>query len=145
MYMIKKLIELGYQEGTPMTDHFNVFQGLLNKLSDMNIKFDDEIHGRWLLGTLSDSWEVIRMSLCNSASEGVISLDSGNNNVLNEEARRQPNASSSCSDVFVTESRERSSSRDPKRDKNMSRSKSNKFANMECYFCHKKGHMKKDC
>lgn len=39
MYMIKKLIELRYQEGTPMTDHLNEFQGLLNKLSDMGIVF----------------------------------------------------------------------------------------------------------
>lgn len=145
MYMIKKLIELRYQEGTPMTDHLNVFQGLLNKLSDMGIKFDDEIHGLWLLGTLPDSWEVFRMSLCNSASEGTISMDSVKNSVLNEEARRQSNASSSRSDVFVTESRGRSSSRDPKKGKERSRSKSNRFANMECYFCHKKGHMKKDC
>ena len=29
------------------------------------------------------------MSLCNSASEGVISMDSVKNSVLNEEARRQ--------------------------------------------------------
>nr|VDD23068.1 unnamed protein product [Brassica oleracea] len=102
MYMIKKLIELRYQERTPMTDHLNAFQGLLNKLSDMCIKFDDEIHGMWLLGTLPDSWEVFRMSLCNSASEGVISMDSVKNSVLNEEARRQSNASSSRSDLVVT-------------------------------------------
>ncbi|KFK32108.1 hypothetical protein AALP_AA6G199700 [Arabis alpina] len=55
--MIKKLIELKYQEGTPMADHLKAFQGLLNKLSDMGIKFKDEIHGLWLLGTLPDSWE----------------------------------------------------------------------------------------
>ncbi|CAN6833372.1 unnamed protein product [Brassica oleracea] len=27
----------------------------------MGIKFDDEIHGLWLLGTLPDSWEVFRI------------------------------------------------------------------------------------
>ncbi|VVB15575.1 unnamed protein product [Arabis nemorensis] len=37
MYMIKKLIELRYQERTPMADHLNAFQGLLNKLSDMGL------------------------------------------------------------------------------------------------------------
>lgn len=145
MYMIKKLLELRYQEGTPMTDHLNAFQGLLNKLSDMGIKFDDEIHGLWLLGTLPDSWEVFRMSLCNSASEGTISMDLVKNSVLNEETRRQSNPSSSRSDVLVTESRGRSTYREPKKDKNRSRSKSNKFANMECHYCHKKGHLKKDC
>uniref|UniRef100_A0A0D3C9Z6 Retrovirus-related Pol polyprotein from transposon TNT 1-94 n=1 Tax=Brassica oleracea var. oleracea TaxID=109376 RepID=A0A0D3C9Z6_BRAOL len=100
MYMIKKLIELRYQEETPMTDHLNAFQGLLNKLSDMGIKFDDEIHGLWLLGTLPDSWEVFRMSLCNSASEGVISMDSVKNSVLNEETRRQSNAMKLVVTVF---------------------------------------------
>ena len=145
MYMIKKLIELRYEEGTPMTDHLNAFQGLINKLSDMGIKFEDEIHGLWLLGTLPDYWEVFRMSLCNSASDGAISMDLVKNSVLNEEARRQSNPNSSRSDVLVTESRGRSSFRDPKKDKNRSRSKSNKFANIECHYCHKKGHMKKDC
>lgn len=72
MFMMKKLLELRYQEGTPMTDHLNMFQGLLNKLSDMGIRFDEEIQGLWLLGTLPDSWEVFRMYLCNSASDGVI-------------------------------------------------------------------------
>ncbi|KAG7553078.1 Zinc finger CCHC-type superfamily [Arabidopsis thaliana x Arabidopsis arenosa] len=87
----------------------------------------------------------LRMSLCNSTSNGVISMDMVKNSVLNEETRRQSNASSSRSDVLVTESRGRSSSRDPKKDKNRSRSKSNKFANLECHYCHKKGHIKKDC
>ena len=49
-----------YHEGTPMMDHFNAFQGLANKCFDMDIKFDDEIHGMWLLGTLPDSWEISR-------------------------------------------------------------------------------------
>lgn len=144
MYMIKKLIELRYQEGTPMTDHLNEFQGLLNKLSDMGIVFDDEIHGLWLLGTLPDSWEVFRMSLCNSASEGTISLDLVKNSVLNEEARRQSNAGSSHLDVLVTESRG-STYREPKKNKNRSRSKSSRFANLECHNCHKKGHTKSHC
>lgn len=86
MYMITKLIELRYQERNPKTDHFNVFQGFLNKLSDMGIKFDDKIHDLWLLGTLPDFWEIFRMSLCNPTSEGTISMDSVKKSVLNEEA-----------------------------------------------------------
>ena len=37
MYLIKKLIELRYQEEIPVVDHLNVFQGLLNKLSNMGM------------------------------------------------------------------------------------------------------------
>ncbi|KAL6327081.1 hypothetical protein AAG906_013828 [Vitis piasezkii] len=51
------MISLKYQDGTPMTDHFNTFQGL------------------WLLGTLSDSWETFRTSLSNSAPYGTMNMD----------------------------------------------------------------------
>ncbi|VVB04180.1 unnamed protein product [Arabis nemorensis] len=46
---------------------------------------------------------------------------------------------------MVSESRGRSSYRELRNNKNMSRSKSNKFANLECHYCHNKDHMKKDC
>ena len=65
-------------------------------------------------------------------------MDSVKNSVLKEEARRQSNASSWRSNLFVTEPRGRSSNRDPKRDKNRRKSKSNKFANIQYYLCHKK-------
>ncbi|VVB15574.1 unnamed protein product [Arabis nemorensis] len=84
------------------------------------------------------------MSLCNSASNGVISMNLVKNSVLNEEVRRKSSPSFSRSDVMVSESRGRSSYREPMNNKNRSKSKSNKFANLECHYCHKKGHMKKD-
>ncbi|KAA0050388.1 Integrase, catalytic core [Cucumis melo var. makuwa] len=62
------MMELKYQDGAPMLDHWNTFQGILNQLSRMNIKFEDKIHGLWVLGTLSDSWEIFRISLSNSAT-----------------------------------------------------------------------------
>ena len=49
------MISLKYQDGTPMTDHLNTFQGIINQLVGMNIKFEEEVQGLWLLGTLSDS------------------------------------------------------------------------------------------
>ena len=38
-----------------MTDHVNAFQGFVNQLFGMNVRFDDEVLGLWLLGTLLDS------------------------------------------------------------------------------------------
>ena len=32
-----------YKEGTPISDHINDFQGVLDQLSGMGVKFDDEI------------------------------------------------------------------------------------------------------
>jgi len=79
----------------------------MNQLSAMGIKFDEEIQGLFLLGSLPDSWEILRTSLSNSAPDGVISMDLAKSSLLNEEMRRKSQGSSS-SDVLVTDSRGRS-------------------------------------
>ncbi|RVW22383.1 Retrovirus-related Pol polyprotein from transposon TNT 1-94 [Vitis vinifera] len=70
-----KMISLKYQDGTPMTDHLNTFQGIINQLAGMNIKFEEEVQGLWLLGTLSDLWETFRTSLSNSVPDGTMNMD----------------------------------------------------------------------
>ena len=68
------MLSLKYHDRSPMKDHLNNFQGIMNQLFAMGIKFDEEIQGLLLLGSLADSWETFRMSLSNSASDGVINL-----------------------------------------------------------------------
>ena len=55
----------------------------------MNINFEEEVQGLWLLGTLSDSWETFRTSLSNSTPNGSITMDLVKSCVLNEEMRRK--------------------------------------------------------
>ena len=88
------MLSLKYHDGSPMTNHLNNFQGIMNQLSSMGIKFDEEIQGLLLLGSLPDSWETFRTSLSNSALDGVISMDSAKSSVLNEEMRRKTQGSS---------------------------------------------------
>ena len=95
------MLSLKYYDGSPMIDHLNNFQGIMNQLSSMGIKFDEEIEGLLLLGSLQDSWETFKTSLSNSTSDGVISMDSAKSSVLNEEMRRITQGSSS-SDVLIT-------------------------------------------
>ncbi|KAJ9545871.1 hypothetical protein OSB04_025578 [Centaurea solstitialis] len=145
LFLIKKLIQLKYHDGTPITDRLNTFQGIINQLSGMGIKFEDEIQGLWILGTLPDSWETFRTSLSNSAPDGVISMELAKGSILNEEMGRKSQGSSSQSDVLVTESRGRSHSRGPSnRGKNRSKSKG-KFGDFECYHCGRKGHTTRFC
>ena len=144
MFLIKQMMYLRYQDGTPMTDHVNAFQGFVNQLSGMNVRFDDEVLGLWLLGTLPDSWETFRTTLSNAISDGVIIMRLIKNSVLNEETRRKSQGFSSQSEVLLIENRGRSQSRGPK-NKGRSKSKSNRFANVECYHCGKKGHIMKYC
>ena len=63
LYLLHCFVSLKYKEGTPMSDHLNEFQGLLDQMSRMGIKFDDELLGLLLLITLLQSWETFRVSL----------------------------------------------------------------------------------
>ncbi|KAK0589658.1 hypothetical protein LWI29_016911 [Acer saccharum] len=58
--------------------------------------------------------------------------------------RKTQAGSASHSEVLITERRGRSKSRGPK-NRSKHRSKSNKSANIECYHCGKKGHIKRYC
>ncbi|GKD25538.1 putative RNA-directed DNA polymerase [Tanacetum coccineum] len=113
LFLIKQMMRLKYTDGSPVTDHLNVFQGIINQLAGMGIKFEDEIQGLWLLGTLPDTWETFRTSLSNSALDGVITMELAKGSILNEEMRRKSQGSSSHSDVLVTERQGRSKSRGP--------------------------------
>lgn len=113
LYLFKQLMYLKYQDGSSMTDHLGKFQGLINQLAAMNLSFDDEIVGLWLLRTLPDSWENFKMILSSSAPDGIISMSAAKNSVLNEDMRCKNQGSSSHSEVLVTESRARSQSQGP--------------------------------
>jgi len=55
----------------------------------MGVKFEDEILGLWLLNTLPDSWENLRVTLTNSTPSGVVAMDFVKIAILNEEVKRQ--------------------------------------------------------
>ena len=145
LYLIKQLMSLRYQDGTTISDHLNAFQGIMNQLAGMGIKFEDEIQGLCLLGTLPDSWETFRMSLSNSAPDGIISMELAKSSILNEEMRRKSQGSSSQSEILVTERKGRAQSRGPANRGNQRSSSRGKYSNVECYHCGKKGHTKKFC
>ena len=41
LFLIKQMLSLKYHDGSPMTNHLNNFQGIMNQLSAMGIKFDE--------------------------------------------------------------------------------------------------------
>ena len=49
MFLIEQMLSLKYHDGSPMTDHLNNLQGIMNQLSAMGIKFDEEIQGCFYL------------------------------------------------------------------------------------------------
>ena len=44
-FLLKKLMTFKYKEGSPILDHINDFQGILDQLSGMGVNFVDEVQG----------------------------------------------------------------------------------------------------
>nr|KYP39014.1 Retrovirus-related Pol polyprotein from transposon TNT 1-94 [Cajanus cajan] len=101
-------MNLRYRESSSISDHLNEFQGLLDQLSKMGIKFDDEVLRLQLLNTLPESWESFQVSITNSAPNGVVSLQTAKSGALNEEMRRKAHDSLSQSEVLITKNRGKS-------------------------------------
>jgi hypothetical protein len=97
-----------------------------------------------LLGSLLDTLETFKVTVCNSAPNGVVTWNLVNTKVLNEESTKivDKDGSSSHSEVLVTQSRGRSKSRVPgKGERSRSKSKG-KYAYFVCHHCLEKGHIK---
>lgn len=88
-------MHLKYKDGNSVANYLNEFQETVDQLSGMGIKFDDEVLALWLLAALPDSWEIFRISLSNSAPNGVVSMELVKGGVLNEDVRRKSQGSSS--------------------------------------------------
>ena len=147
--LIRRLVNLKYKDGKSMTEHTSDFQGLVNQLTTMKMKLEDELQALLLLSSLPESWETLVVSLSTSAPEGKLTMEMVKDSLLNEEARRKEKGESS-SEVLVSEKHERrgrSKSRHPQGHgkKDTPRGKSQYRKSIKCYHCNKPGHMKKEC
>jgi hypothetical protein len=100
-----------------------------------------------LLGSLPDTWETFKVTVCNSAPNGVVTWNLVKTRVLNEQSKKNADkdGSSSQSEVLVTQSWGRSKSTGPgKGERSRSKSKG-KYADFVCHHCHEKGHIKWHC
>ena len=136
-----------YKEGTPIVEHLNEIKSIVNQLAAMKITFDDELQALLLLSSLPKSWETLVVTVSNSTLDGVVTMSQVTSSLLNEETRRK-SSGSSHSEALVMENRGRgrSKSKAPhNRDKSRGRSSSISKKDVECYYCPKKGHMKREC
>ena len=88
--VFRKIVRLWYQDGSSMTEHINAFQGLMNQTTSLEVPLADEVLALLLLGSLSDSWETLVVTLDNEGPEGKhLSLNLVKSSLLNEEACRK--------------------------------------------------------
>ena len=132
-----------YNENKALFDHLSDFHGIIQQLSVMEIKFDDEVRELLLLSTLLDSWDTFRMTLCNGAPSGKVTLYFVKVGILNEEMRKKSHgvSSSQPEKAYVAENKGRSNSR-ASNARGFSKSKScGKFKHMKCNYCDKMGQL----
>ena len=115
--VFRKIVRLWYQDGSSMAEHINAFEGLTNETTSREVPLTDEVLALLLLGSLSDSWEMLVVTLGNAGPQGKhLSLEQVKSSLLNEEARRKDRESISDSKALVTEgdmNRGRSRNRSP--------------------------------
>ncbi|RDY03186.1 hypothetical protein CR513_13260, partial [Mucuna pruriens] len=89
LFLLNSTVSLKFKEGTSVLDHLNEFQGILDQMLEMSIKFEDKILELLLLNSLPESWETFKVSLTNSTPNGIVLLQMVNGSVLNEKMRRK--------------------------------------------------------
>ena len=55
-FLIRKLVNLKYKDGSSVAEHLSSFQNMVNQLTTMEIVLDDELLALLLLSSLPDSW-----------------------------------------------------------------------------------------
>ena len=78
-----------------MVGRINSFQGIVNKLVAMKMNIDDEMQAPLLLSSLHDSYETLVVTVSNSTPNGILTMESVKDSLLNEEARRKEKDESS--------------------------------------------------
>ena len=125
-----------------MSSHLNEFNTIFSHLSPQEVEFEDSVKALFLLITLPESWNTFKTAISNSEPASGLTSANVESSLLIEEVNRK-NLDSTCGGnaLYV---RGRPKERGKPDDKVKGRSKSRGRSNIECYHCHKKGHMKKD-
>ena len=78
-----------------MVEHTSSFQGIVNKLVAVKINIDDGMQASLLLSSLPDSWETLVITVSNFTPNGILTMESVKDSLLNEEARKKEKSESS--------------------------------------------------
>ncbi|MCO5555155.1 hypothetical protein L7F22_008698 [Adiantum nelumboides] len=153
VFLMKKLFKLQMKEDGSITAHLNEFNSLFSQLTSKGLNLDDEMKTIFLLCSLPSSWDTFCMAINNSAPGGQLVFGDVTSSMLTEEIRRQSFVDTSKhGDVNVTicgGGDRRGHAKEPGKgggNQKQGRSKSrDHLKNVECHYCHKKGHLQRDC
>ena len=131
VHLMKKLFNLKMARNASVAQHLNEFNTITNKLSSVEIDFDDEICALIVLAFLPNSWETMRMAVSNSMGKEKLKYNDMQDLILVEEIhRRDAGETSGSGSVLNLETRDRGNDinsnrgRSKSRNSNRNRSKS---------------------
>ena len=154
VHLMKKLFNLKKAEGTFIAQHLNEFNTITNQLSLVEIEFDDEVRALILLASLPNNWEAMRTIVSNSKRKSKLKYDDIRDLILSEKVcKRDENIDDAQDQAFVTDNKSRGRSKGGSRgpndrkfdDRSQSRDRSQFKETRECFYCGKKGHIRRDC
>jgi len=145
LFLKDQLYNLRMEEGDDLMEHLNLFNRCINDLLRVEVKYEEEDKALLLLRSLPSSFKHFRTTLMfgketlrfEEVVQDIIShvkMNKSTSNDLKNEG------------LLVKGSNERGRSKEKdKGTDNRWRSKSRNRKDVECYYCHKKGHIKKHC
>ncbi|MCO5610866.1 hypothetical protein L7F22_065108 [Adiantum nelumboides] len=149
VFWLKKLIHLCKKE----TTHLDEFKTILSQLQAQEVEFQDSDKAMFLLVTFPDSfldsWDTFRISISDLAPKNGLKCTDVENSLLMKKLNCKNVDDCRSSNAMHFRGRQQSrgnhGSNDQKKSKSKERSKFRYGKDVECYYCHKKGHVKKDC
>ena len=137
-----QLYSLCMKEGMKIVDHLNTFNTLLVRLTSMGVKFESEDKEITLLCSLPTSWDHFVTSISFSSIES-IEFDVIVRPLFSDATRNKSNFETYTSELMMVRGRLKERGH-VQRDFYWSKSKGKK-RKINCWFCEKLGHLKKDC
>ena len=139
LYQKQRLYTLRMEQNSKVQDHINHFNRIILDLNGLGVKVEDEDLAIILLCSLPTAYENFVDTML--YGRDTISVNDVKDAMLSKELKRRvSNSHEERTDMSLTV-RGRSKERGPKRSKSRSKSR----ANIRCFFCKEKGHIKRDC
>lgn len=102
VHLMKKLFNLSMAEGVSFMSHLSEFNTIVDQLTSVDIKFDDEVQALLILSQLPESWQGTVTAVSNSAGKEKLKLSEVVSLILTEEVRRGSIDSSGSSDSALS-------------------------------------------
>ena len=146
LYVKKQRYSLHMKKSSDLLEHLNIFNMLNTQLSSFRVNYEDEDKALLLLASLPTSFDHLVITLMYE-KETIILVEVTSALLSHIKMKQDGDGSQADGLIVKSESSNRGRSRSKGRNSNRNRSQSKSRAkkDVECFYCHKKGHYKNRC